>query len=90
MFCTFWRNSDLFLEYLKRDFILNVVYYASLNDRVGVCDYLEIMCTAADMAFVKVQCISNFLEQSEESLIISWVSQFLNETLNRDFPNQKC
>jgi hypothetical protein len=90
MFCTFSRNSDLFLEYLERAFILNVVYYASLNDRLDVCDYLEIMFSAANMACVKLQCISKFLEQSEDSLIIRWVSQFLDETLNRDFSNQKC
>jgi len=71
MLCTFSGISDLLLVYLKKSFGLNVVCYASLNDRFRVCDEMRIMCTEADMTCIKLRCISNFLEQLEESLIIS-------------------
>lgn len=60
-----------FLIYLKKSFGLNVVCYASLNDRLSGCDLLEIMCTEAGMACIKLRCIRNLLEQLEEPLIIS-------------------
>jgi hypothetical protein len=36
MLCTFPKNSDLFLLYMKKGFRLSMVFSVALNDRLNV------------------------------------------------------